>query len=309
MPMSATRASLHRFMTGSYFSTVGVSACRTSLTCELVREFVCNALYWIELDELLMCFVRMAEEKVQRRKRLRRWLEAVSLQSLSLTGLLPDILMIVGEFAVPLEHMWGVLPHNYRRPMVSECCKTLSTTVSSCNCRTWICQHFCSIYTIDQSGASEFSINLKAKEFWWAGVLWSSGNDGLQLSPPDAFPAGDSMRLVPDIFACFLDYRGRLCTFSSAGPSVQSSLLDLDGLASMELTITIKVRSTGTRQIIEFQTPQSQPSMLWTEKSRVSGLFCRPFVQFERGRSLSGPYFLMDSPYNGSRATITTPLF
>lgn len=105
----------------------------------------------------------------KRKERLRAWDSAVAPMVVAVTGLLRDLVSVVGAFAVPLDHVW-------KSPCAD--CKHLGfreefppCEFTPCNC--WMGNEGCaqSAYTLGDVGSRRWQIDVPLNRVWWAGVI------------------------------------------------------------------------------------------------------------------------------------------
>jgi hypothetical protein len=251
----------------------------------------------------------MGERQSRRRERLNEWLIATGIGSV--TDLLRDIALIVGDFVVWLEHEWAPLPDRLRLFGIEcGCPKFPSRTVSLCSCRTWECQHFCSALTIEESGAAEFSINIKSSVRWWLGIIWSSDDDGLQapeVSFLDRVPVRDTIKYVSNAYACLINYAGMLLNYDHSSRVFTQLDSGLDNFTGSDAVVRVKLLD----DVVEFSVIGFESRTIAMTHSRIKHLQARPFVQFDSATPLGGPnrwYQTQNSPRTNSLAIISTPL-
>lgn len=249
--------------------------------------------------------------------RLREWLDKMADDGLDLqliTGLILDLLTIVADFSVSLEHGWPALTAELqKRPC--ECMSSPSKRFATCDCWIWYAQHVCSLYTIGHSMASEFSLTIHNRDKnWWAGVMWTGATDGFQkiyeTDSPKPFAGYDSMAAMQQTSALLCSYRkdiGKfergIChwdrsdcwTFGNDGRTVKICESTVD--KPIKIVIRVK-RGVANSSVIEFNWEGHQ-ALLTSSKSYLEA---RPFVQLQsRGHS--------SFEVGDNWAVIETPLF
>lgn len=226
----------------------------------------------------------------------------------SISGLLRDLVGLVAEFSVPLEHEWAPLPVALRR-LSCDCMKTASRTAVSCSCRAWKYQHFCSIYTMQQCGTLEFDLQVQQRpaQRWWTGILWCSTHDGFQ--DPRTFTSDtahiDSLSDLGELYSSVLDSSGLVENIAKKSEGLveyQGPALFVDDFRLLSST-TIRIRLVTLEDTfaVEFIINGYPTKTLYVGRATVSGLVARPFVQFEHQESRF--------PTLTSSITIDTPLF
>jgi hypothetical protein len=184
-----------------------------------------------------------------------------------------------------LEHEWAPLPQHLRLPgpclkpncAGANCLKSPSNVVSPCSCALWECQHFCSALTMEESGATEFSIHVNSTVSWWVGIIWSSNHDGLQTPESNTLFDSDSMRHVPNIYACVLNYCGMISSYDCIPERFRSFGPGFDNFPKSGAIVTIKLLNDH----VEFSVGGLGSRTIHLQPFRVNGLYARPFVQFE----------------------------
>lgn len=243
----------------------------------------------------------------ERRVRLHRWAGEYGGPVVTATSLLPELVMIVAEFCVPLEHLWEPLPDHLRVDRTCGCMRAPFKTALFCLCRSWFFQHFCSVYTLEESGSCEFELKLNRMEGkrWWIGVLWSSSHDGLEAIPPpfrDESPS-DSWSYIPDVYSCTLDHDRRLAKIHAtrSGQLLEhgkvQQLPHFHDLCTGIVTINLKIRVSI--HAAEFTLENFEPVVVLLPWRMLSGFYARPVVQFENAQSTAA---------HNSFVTINTPL-
>jgi hypothetical protein len=224
-----------------------------------------------------------------RRKRLERWWRETQGRIELASGLIRELVLIIADYIVSLEHLWGPFPDRLRRKPCQLCPKTPSPTFTACKC--WKCdhQHVCSIHTIGETTSTEFSIAIKDTAMWWVGIIWSSTVDGLQLH--DGFHH-DSLTIINGS-GYLLNAHGNLFEFdSTAVNAVEESIVAFDESKRRAPTI-IRIRILNARTL-EFTRQNCNPMIVHTRL--LSG--ARPFVQFHR--SLEHAPATIETPLNSS---------
>lgn len=201
------------------------------------------------------------------------------------SGLVYDLVGLVAEFCVPLEHEWAPLPLALGLHYCN-CMTVPSKTAVSCGCRIWTYQHFCSIYTIEECGTLEFDVRVQQTSSdgwhhpaprWWTGILWCSEPDGFQ----DPLPSRsnnvhiDSLKALGQFYSSILDHTGTVETFkkNSRGDLVYGTRsLALEGFRGSDTTIGIRLVTLDTLYAVEFVINGNPTTTLYVESAIVSGL-------------------------------------
>lgn len=129
---------------------------------------------------------------------------------MGLTGLLKDLVLMMGEYVVPLEHSWLPLPSHiyWQRRNELDCLKCgygLNKkdpfVFASCYCWNAVYQHTCSVHTVRESGCTRWRIHVPRSWEWWAGVIWKTSPNLFQ-DPDDRFNThrADSFNKVDGVF-------------------------------------------------------------------------------------------------------------
>jgi hypothetical protein len=244
---------------------------------------------------------------VTRRERLCKWLSLLDCDISVLTGLIPDITLIVADYVVSLEHLWNALPPRLRRKTCA-CASMPSNNFTWCRCFDEISQHICTIHTLGKARATEFSIKISSIDGyrWWLGILWSTSADGFQR--PGSYTSNDSFDGIDGgLDSLILSYDGRIQRFGKFG-YYSEALIPWSNMSTSPL-VTIRITNaedaSSTKSFIEFDTNEGYaPAEIeidhWQE--------ARPFVQFDRYNYLDPAQTSLSSPLPIS-CTIQTPLF
>lgn len=125
------------------------------------------------INEKSMNEKAMVEKK--RALRINEWMSVFGEYIWYASGLIDDLLRLVGDYAVSLAHEWAPIPTHLRENGVCGCINDSSPTFKSCYCWKLLLQHACSIYTLSECDTNTFRINFTAKS-WWIGVIWPASN-------------------------------------------------------------------------------------------------------------------------------------
>lgn len=118
-----------------------------------------------------------------------RWYDKMGCCILSVTALISDLIRLIGQYVVPLEHQWTSIPNDFRHHKSNlKFCQfcdggQTSMTFPSCGCFATRKQHTCSIYTMSESCSTRFRIHIKAVRFW-VGIIWTSNPSLNAIFPP-----------------------------------------------------------------------------------------------------------------------------
>ena len=236
----------------------------------------------------------------RRRERIGEWLTKIGhgLAVESATGLLRDLVLLVGEFVVALEHRWSPLPRQLLKRPECNCMKLPGDTIKRCDCSNWLVQHYCSLYTIQEAKSNEFTINIGANATyntnWWTGIIWSSKSNCLQHAAKLTKDLTDSMRTVPDVFACMVSDGGFVRTFDITGSSGVIYMFDR---FSINNPIIVRIIDDTDGQKVRFGN-NGVDSIAIDVPTRLQHYYARPFVQLDAVGS-----------HNHCALTIATPLF
>lgn len=237
--------------------------------------------------------------------RLRAWCKEHERLILEGTSLLKELVRLIGEFVVPLDHVWSPIP---ARLYLVKCqlCETPNTAASefrSCVCWSALYQHTCSIYTIGESAATHWRVSFSPRTTqWWIGIVWSSSQDGFQLEDY----SDDSMRHLENVFGAFICHDGTPCRIDMNSDGVGVDVRPCPPLEARLLSKVCSVDIQVSEDSVRFSSPSFKESIAIHFKSFRGGSCdirnARPFAQLRRQDSRS----IDDTPFPRDVATIQT---
>lgn len=246
--------------------------------------------------------------------RLGQWLTDYGRLVERISGLLRDLVGLVAEFSVPLEHQWAPLPLALRRGSC-DCMTAPSKSAIWCSCRLWKYQHFCSIYTMEECGTLEFNLRVQQlpAQRWWAGILWCSETDGFQDPRSTRSNNGhlDSLNELGQLYSSVVDHTGAVENLvKDSRGDLESDTSDtrslaLDVFRGSGTTIGVRLVTVESGYAIEFGIDGLTTTTLYVKHALVSGLIARPFVQLEVSSNVLFPtcFITIETPLHQSRAS------
>jgi hypothetical protein len=211
---------------------------------------------------------------------LRSWLATAGVAVETATGLFPDLLRIVAEYAVCLAHRWSPVRGN----------SVASDTFSFAGSDLWPYgfQHTCSVSTIGETGARAFRVSFHGTFAWWLGVL-RDGPSEPALASSDSVVAGQ-------VNGWMLSVDGPVFQLVRGHAIRLKSDFSLYGIDSVVVVVGV--------DFIEFR-PTGRPPYRICNLQNLELCAMRPFVQLCRP---AGYLFASSSSSSGDCAAVIETL-